>query len=44
MPNQFKTTRIVQFAETDLAGLLHFANYYRIMEEVEHSFWRSVSA
>ena len=42
MPNQFKTTRIVQFADTDMAGILHFANYYRIMEEVEHSFWRSV--
>ena len=34
--------RMVQFAETDLAGVLHFANYYRMMEEVEHAFWRSV--
>jgi len=32
---------MVQFAETDLAGVLHFANYYRMMEEVEHAFWRS---
>ena len=42
MPNQFKTTRIVQFADTNMAGILHFASYYRIMEEVEHAFWRSV--
>ena len=42
MPNEFKTTRIVQFADTDMAGILHFASYYRIMEEVEHAFWRSV--
>lgn len=24
-----------------MAGVLHFANYYRMMEEVEHAFWRS---
>ncbi len=42
MAKRFTIKRRVQFAETDLAGLLHFANYYRIMEEVEHSFWRSV--
>ncbi len=34
--------RRVQFAETDLAGVLHFANYYRFMEEIEHAFWRSL--
>lgn len=31
----------MQFAETDMAGVLHFSNYYRYMEEVEHAFWRS---
>lgn len=36
--------RMVQFAETDLAGVLHFANYYRMMEEVEHAFWRSLGS
>lgn len=34
-------TRCAQFAETDMAGVLHFANFYRLMEEVEHAFWRS---
>jgi YbgC/YbaW family acyl-CoA thioester hydrolase len=33
--------RRVAFAETDLAGVMHFSNYYRYMEEVEHAFWRS---
>lgn len=41
MAATFQTTRRVQFAETDMAGILHFANYYRMMEEVEHAFWRS---
>jgi YbgC/YbaW family acyl-CoA thioester hydrolase len=38
---EFRMTRRVTFAETDLAGVMHFANYYRWMEEVEHAFWRS---
>ena len=42
MSSEFRMTRRVQFAETDLAGVLHFANYFRYMEEIEHAFWRSV--
>ncbi len=42
MPDEFVITRRVQFAETDMAGVLHFANFFRLMEEVEHAFWRSV--
>jgi len=42
MPGEFTMTRRVQFAETDLAGVLHFSNYYRYMEELEHAFWRSL--
>ena len=42
MDKEFVMRRRVQFAETDMAGVLHFANYYRIMEETEHAFWRSV--
>lgn len=40
----FTMRRMIQFAETDLAGVLHFANYYRLMEEVEHAFWRSLGS
>ena len=42
MANGFRITRRVQFADTDMAGVLHFANYCRYMEEVEHAFWRSL--
>lgn len=41
MGRTFSMTRRVQFAETDMAGVLHFANYFRFMEEIEHAFWRS---
>lgn len=34
--------RRVQFAETDMAGIVHFSNFYRYMEEAEHSYLRSV--
>lgn len=33
--------RRVQFAETDLAGIVHFSNFYRYMEEAEHAFLRT---
>ena len=42
MPVSFSIPRRVQFAETDMAGIVHFANYFRWMEEVEHAFFRSV--
>ena len=42
MPKEFTITRRVQFAETDVAGIMHFANYFLWMEEVEHAFFRSL--
>ena len=42
MTAQFITTRRVGFADTDMAGIIHFANYYRYMEETEHAFFRSL--
>jgi len=42
MTYQFKQFRRVQFAETDLAGIVHFSNFYRYMEEAEHAFYRSL--
>jgi len=42
MPGDFSIRRRIQFAETDMAGVLHFSNYFRLMEEVEHEFWRSL--
>lgn len=42
MAAEFKMTRRVTFAETDLAGVMHFSNYYRWMEEIEHAWFRSL--
>lgn len=42
MTHHFSTTHRVEFFETDLAGIVHFANYYRFMEQAEHEFFRSL--
>ena len=42
MAHSFSMTRSVTFAETDMAGILHFSNYFRYMEEAEHAFFRSL--
>lgn len=42
MPYEFTATRRVEFSETDLAGIVHFSNFFKYMETVEHGFWRSL--
>jgi YbgC/YbaW family acyl-CoA thioester hydrolase len=42
MPAPFRTTRRVEFADTDMVGLIHFANYFRYMEAAEVEFLRSL--
>ncbi|MGB7157785.1 MAG: thioesterase family protein [Tepidisphaeraceae bacterium] len=42
MATPFSIHRRVQFAETDMAGIAHFANFLRWMEEAEHALFRSV--
>ncbi|MEX2382646.1 MAG: thioesterase family protein [Opitutales bacterium] len=42
MSCEFKITRRVEFAETDLAGILHFSNFFRYMEVTEHAFLRGL--
>ena len=42
MPYEFKTTRRVEFSDTDMAGIMHFSNFFRFMETVEHRFYRSL--
>lgn len=39
---QFVTQRRVEFAHTDMAGIIHFSSYYSYMEEAEHEFFRSL--
>jgi acyl-CoA thioester hydrolase len=41
MASGFHYRRRVQFAETDLAGIVHFSAYFRFMEEAEHALWRA---
>jgi YbgC/YbaW family acyl-CoA thioester hydrolase len=38
--SEFKYSRRVQFAETDLASIVHFSTMFRYMEEAEHAMWR----
>lgn len=38
---QFTYSRRVQFSDTDMAGIVHFSNFYKYMEEAEHAFFRS---
>jgi acyl-CoA thioester hydrolase len=42
MAHQFEITERVQFSETDMAGIVHFSNFFRFMERVEHAFFRSL--
>jgi YbgC/YbaW family acyl-CoA thioester hydrolase len=42
MPYEFKTVQTVEFADTDMAGIVHFANFFRYMEVTEHAFLRSL--
>jgi YbgC/YbaW family acyl-CoA thioester hydrolase len=34
--------RRVEFYETDMAGIVHFTNFFRFMEACEHDFLRSL--
>ena len=44
MPYEFKMIRRIEFAETDLAGIVHFSNFFRMMEATEHAFFRSLGS
>ena len=38
----FHSRRRVEFSDTDMAGMMHFANFFRFMESAEAEFWRSL--
>ena len=42
MPSEFSITRTVEFSETDMAGIMHFSNFFRWMEACEAGFYRSL--
>ena len=37
----FVTTRRVEFSDTDMAGIVHFSNFFRYMESAENEFLRA---
>src|SRR5579883_671751 len=41
MTAPFRVSRRVDFADTDMAGIIHFSNYFRYMEFAEVAFLRS---
>ena len=42
MAYEFKVERRVEFSETDMAGIMHYSNFFRFMETAEHAFYRSL--
>jgi 4-hydroxybenzoyl-CoA thioesterase/acyl-CoA thioester hydrolase len=42
VPSSFHTTRLVEFSDTDMAGIMHFSAYFRYMEAAEHELLRSI--
>ena len=42
MAYEFKAVRSVEFHETDMAGIVHYSNFFRYMETAEHGFFRSL--
>jgi YbgC/YbaW family acyl-CoA thioester hydrolase len=42
MSHEFHTKRRIEFADTDMAGIVHFARFFVFMETAEHEFLRSL--
>lgn len=42
MTAAFRTRRRVEWADTDKAGIVHFARFFVFIETAEHEFWRSL--
>lgn len=42
MQTEFKTRRKIEFADTDMAGIVHFTRFFVFMESTEHEFLRSL--
>lgn len=40
MPQTYKTTRRVEFRDTDAAGMVHFSMFFVYMEQAEHEMLR----
>jgi 4-hydroxybenzoyl-CoA thioesterase/acyl-CoA thioester hydrolase len=41
---EFHTRRRVEFADTDMAGIVHFSRFFVFMESAEHEFQRTLGS
>ena len=41
MPFEHTSTRRIEFSETDMAGLVHFSNFFKYMETAERDFFEA---
>ena len=42
MGSPFRTRRLVEFHDTDMAGIMHFSAFFQYMEMAEHELLRSL--
>jgi 4-hydroxybenzoyl-CoA thioesterase/acyl-CoA thioester hydrolase len=42
MSEPFRTSRLVEFHDTDMAGIMHFASFFVYMESAEHELLRAL--
>ena len=42
MHTAYQTKRKIEFADTDMAGIVHFTRFFVFMESAEHEFLRSL--
>ena len=42
--HEFHTQRRIEFADTDMAGIVHFARFFVFMETAEHEFQRTLGS
>src|SRR5947207_2533954 len=42
MASPFRTTRRIEFVDTDTAGIVHFSNFFRFMESAEVDLLQSL--
>lgn len=42
--HEFRTQRRIEFADTDMGGIVHFSRFFVFMETAEHEFLRALGA
>ena len=42
MTHEFTAQRRVEYAHTDMAGIVHFSRFFTYIEEAEHEMWRAL--